>query len=312
VRSSAILLFALAACAAPRVQYVTVPCEAQKAPAAPPNAPPATGSPASAARTTAAAPEPAVEVARLLETNPSAWAALFTKGAECEAAARAARSSSANGAWRALVACVAKTDFKSFKRVTDGFWDADLQTRPDAAQLLGAIIAARGADLPSDLSTLRKRRIPLFSLESVTAEPAFYRGRTVAFLARVDELEKGAKGRAVAQLSEVSKVGHPAGRTSEARYEETTKNDEHGRGYRARGAYLGVETKTHYQNELEETGISVKGVLTRVDPFFEPGGTFVVVGRFEGMEPAGDALDGDQATVTVQAYFQVGKESLVD
>jgi hypothetical protein len=318
MRATAILALALAACATPPpAPRVTQPWDVPKQPALPVRQPAPAAATGAAAEPEAPLPARAettpAEVARLVDANPDAWAARFaTKGADCEATSRALRPTNANTAWRALKACVAKTDFKSFRRLTEGFWDADLQARPDAAQLLGAIIAARGGDVPTDLAVLRKRRIPLFTLENATDEPEIYRGRAVAFVARVEELEKGAKGKVSVTLSELSVVSRSTGQTTEARYTEYKRQDEHGRKYTERGYRDGTVTRTHYATGLDETGVEVKASLARPDPFFTPGATFLVVARFDGMLPVEFVPDSTQPGVTILAYYTIGKESLLD
>lgn len=320
MRAFVVLGLALAACASSN-QRPTQPWDTAKPTAATPAPAPTAGSTGAAAPAAAPAaaapapqrPEPArADAAQLLETNPTAWAARFRKGAECEAAAREARTTSSNAAWRALRACGARADFKALSRLTDGFWDADLQTRPDAAQLLGAVLAARGGDLATDLPMLRKRRVPFFSLGTATSQPEVYKGRAVAFVARVEEVKKGAKGKAVAVLSELTMVSQNTGTSTVARYSESSRKDEHGRGYRTKDSYLGNEIKTHYTNGLDDTGVEVKGTLTRLDPFFEPGATFLLVARFDGMTESRDAPNGEQPAVTVLGYYTVGAESFLD
>jgi hypothetical protein len=310
MRTLVIAGLALAACAAPRpVERLTQPWPTAR------QAAPQAGAPATAAADapTARPESTAADTKRLLETNPTGWAKRFRKGAECEAAARAMKNNvDADTGWRAINACVAKGDFRAFARLTDGFWDADLRSRPDAPRLVAAVIATRGADLPTDLETLRKHKVPLFSLESASSHPNVYTGRSVAFIARVEGIEKGAKGTAVANLAELSMIGRNAGTTTEARYSESTRQDEHGRKYRVKENYLGTERKTNYQNELDDTGVEVRGILTKVDPFFEPGATFLVVARFEGMTGDEDSLDGQQPSVTVLAYYVIGAESFLD
>jgi hypothetical protein len=318
MRALMVLGLALAACASSN-QRPTQPWDTAKPTAATPAPAPTAGSTGAAAPAAAAPapapqrPEPArADAPQLLETNPTAWAARFRKGAECEAAAREARTISSNSAWRALRACAARGDFKALTRLTDGFWDADLQTRPDAAPLLGAVLAARGADLATDLPMLRKRRVPFFSLGTATNQPEVFKGRAVVFAARVEEVKKGAKGKAVAVLSELTMVSQNTGTSTVARYSESSRMDEHGRGYRTKDSYLGNETKTHYTNGLDDTGVEVKGTLTRLDPFFEPGATFLLVARFDGMTESKDAPSGEQPAVTVLAYYTVGAESFLD
>jgi hypothetical protein len=311
---------ALVACAAPKPR-LTQPWDAPQPRASSPEAPGADAGPSPVrGQGPAPAPDPAAaspersgaELARLVESNPAAWAARYKKGAECEAAARAVRNASADSGWRALGACVAKGEFRAFARLTDGFWDADLQTRSDAPTLLGAVIAVRGADLESDLTTLKKRRVPFFSLEAATSQPKVYRGRPVAFIARVEGMEQAARGRAVAQLAELSLVSRSAGRITTARFSGAMKQDEHGRNYTEKGHYLGTVTRTNYENALDETGVRVQAFLSKMDPFFEPGGTFLVVGRFDGMVGDQDSLDGEQPAVTVAAYYTIGTQSLLD
>ena len=73
----------------------------------------------------------------------------------------------------------------------------------------------------------------------------------------------------------------------------------------------GLDPYSH-ENELEETGVEVRGILTKVDLFFEPGATFLVVARFDGMAGDKDSLDGQQPAVSVLAYYAIGTQSFLE
>jgi hypothetical protein len=73
----------------------------------------------------------------------------------------------------------------------------------------------------------------------------------------------------------------------------------------------GLDPYSH-GNELEETGAEVRGILTKVDLFFEPGATFLVVARFDGMAGDKDSLDGQQPAVSVLAYYAIGTQSFLE
>jgi hypothetical protein len=49
----------------------------------------------------------------------------------------------------------------------------------DAALLLAHVMAVRGGDIESDLRLLRRRKMPVYSLQAALAEPDSYKGRAV-------------------------------------------------------------------------------------------------------------------------------------
>ena len=81
----------------------------------------------------------------IFTTDGRSWAADYVNAAECETAARRMHDDNSQQGWEALKGCVekhyARGSFTYLNLVTGGFWDEDLQTRPDAARLVAHIIA---------------------------------------------------------------------------------------------------------------------------------------------------------------------------
>jgi hypothetical protein len=253
---------------------------------------------------------PAASPAASSDKSIVAWARAYRTDVECEAAARRLKASGADLAWRALTACVAKGQFRALTAVVTG-WTAELRTRPEAPRLLARILGARGGDLENDLSEFRRQRIPLFSILSASDQPDIYRGRTVAFVGRVDSLEKN-HGKPVAHLTVLSMVSRGHQKTERMVKYRDAEKDEHGRSQRKEYLSDEYETKTRFTNELDEAGVSVLGRLARLDPFFEVGTNFVVLGRFEGPgEQTSEDASAEQV-VTVQDYVELSASTQVE
>src|SRR5438105_11649434 len=109
-------------------------------------------------------------------SQPSPW--------ECETAARRLHETAPEQGWAALVACIERPgwprgDFTYLERITAGFWDQDLTTRPDAPRVIARIIASRRGDVAGDISLVQKSRVPLFTLAAALRQPDVYKGRWV-------------------------------------------------------------------------------------------------------------------------------------
>jgi hypothetical protein len=251
---------------------------------------------------------------KLLGSAPEAWARQHPRPRLCEEAARGVRTASGpDWGWKAIQACAGKKGAgELLERLADVPWLADLRTRPEAVLLLGKVLSVRGGDLASDLALLKKMKVPLFSLDAGAGHPELYRGRSVAFIARVELVEKAPKGKGVARLAEQSVVTRATGTRLVPRYSTTQKQDEHGRRYRERDGYAPDDVVSTYDNGFEDTGVGVIAYLQRLDPFFEPGGNFLVVGRFDGLVEVPEALDERQPAVTILGYYQTSEQLVVE
>jgi hypothetical protein len=246
------------------------------------------------------------EIARVLDRDPKAWATRYPKSAQCEAAARELRRAGGTRGWRALRACVERGQFKLFNKITDGFWDEDLRTQADAPIVLANVIATRGADLLNDVEVLQRRRIPLFTLTMAKAHPEIYRGRSVIFSAAVDDVKTTKGGAVTARLALIQRVGKSRMVVERGGYGSVQKSK-----------YSGDPDDSYsvqYDNVSEETDETVLARLSRVDPFFAPGRSFVVVGRFDGFTTPTSTPDEPEPEpmplTTVFAYFEPGAEAL--
>lgn len=236
--------------------------------------------------------------------------------AECESAARQLRKTNPGQAWEALKACVDRTrwprgEFTQLERLTGGFWDEDLQSRPDAPRLIAKVIALRGGDVEGDIPLAQKSRVPLFTLAAAMSQPAVYKGRWVVMRGSIgqvkEELGKAAATvketslRATAHEQDVGPTKHLAARggdvTMTNRYTGNTTTMQKGADLQS------YSTVQRFDNERSETGRQVVARFPKADPFLEPEKDFIFIGRFDGMRP-GNEDEKSMALVTVGAYFQ--------
>jgi len=261
--------------------------------------------PAGSSPGAAAPPAETVDAATL---DPVAYAKRHPRAEFCEEAARKLQKSSRDKAWDVLKACVARGKFTLLTRLVDGGWTDDLRTRADASVLIAKVIAARGGDVNGDLGQMRQQRIPLFALGPAMSHPDLYKGRLVVFRAEVRDM-KLASGKATAKLSEFA-IG-----MSERYVGDTREVVRGSRGYTSgEGPNAYGESSRTYQtqrrftkNEPVETGLQVVAKLGQIDPFFEPGRQFVVLGRFDGIrEEEGEELDAvtKLALISIIAYYE--------
>src|SRR5437868_7606515 len=133
-------------------------------------------------------------------SQPSPW--------ECETAARRLHETAPEQGWAALVACIERPgwprgDFTYLERITAGFWDQDLTTRPDAPRVIARIIASRGGDVEGDIPLVQKSRVPLFTLAAALRQPDVYKGRWVLVRGALSEIRQDG-GRTAAMMRETS------------------------------------------------------------------------------------------------------------
>jgi hypothetical protein len=253
--------------------------------------------------------------------DPRAFAASQPSPWECESAARRLRETAPEQAWPALVACIERQgwprgDFTYLERITGGFWDQDLTTRPDAPRVIARIIASRGGDVEGDIPLVQKSRVPLFTLAAALRQPDVYKGRWVLVRGALSEIRQEA-GRPAAMVRETSlratahevQVGNVSrwDRSSTASSQSQVSTSRYGsaRGssqYSSNGRSEFSTLKQKFDNERVETGRLALGRLPQADPFLEPEKDFVFLGRFEGTSQGSDQQP--VALLSIAGYFQ--------
>ena len=240
--------------------------------------------------------------------------------AECETAARQLRQLNPDQAWEGLKACVDRSrwprgEFTQLERLTGGFWDQDLQTRPDAPRMIARVIALRGGDVEGDIPLAQKSRVPLFTLAAALRQPEVYKGRWVVVRGALKDVRQDGQ-KAAAMVSETSlratsrevQVGTVSRRESSssttARAEAQTTRFGNARGSatvdsRDRSEFSTVKQK--FENERIETGRQAMGKLAQADPFLEPEKDFIFIARFDGVKPGQD--DKPIALLSIAGYY---------
>ncbi len=248
-------------------------------------------------------------------SDPIAYAARFRRNETCEQAARNALAVSRDKGWEVLRACVKRGHFTLLRRLLDGGWDAELQSRTDAGLLIVQVIAARGGDVYGDLNLIRQRRIPLFSLGPAVENPAIYKGRLVVLRAEITDIVVGARptarlvefgfgyagqyadagGIRIRESSSGSGSGSYKSSRNSTRHGERKSEGEFSGSYSGSSrSELGVEVKV-FDNRAVETGREAMARLSKVDPFLEPGRQFLVLARFDGMREVPGEEEGEDA-----------------
>ena len=252
--------------------------------------------------------------------DPKAFAADQFTPADCEMAARDIHRTSADDGWNALRACIERTrwprgEFTLLERLTGGFWDLELQTRPDAPRLVARIIALRGGDVEGDIPLAQKSRVPLFTLAAALRQPDVYKGRWVLLRGALSDLKQdGNKAAAMVhetslratsrevQVGSMSRTDHNS--TTAIRAEAQTSKFGNARGSAQVSSNDRTEHSTvrqKFENERVETGRQAVGKLAEADPFLEPDKDFVFIGRFDGVRPGED--ERPVAVLSISGYF---------
>src|SRR5205814_5939141 len=261
--------------------------------------------------------------------DAKAFAAGQPSSFDCESSARRLHESSPDQAWAALGACVerqgwSRGDFTSLERITGGFWDEDLTTRPDAPRLIARIIAARGGDVEGDIPLVQKSRVPLLTLAAALRQPDVYKGRWVLVRGALSEIRQDGN-KAAAMMRETSLratarevADGPISRrdtsykgSAQGEFSSSSRNSSGNRSdYKAGGSgqysssgrteYSSVKQKL--ENERVETGRRAVGKLPQADPFLEPEKDFLFLARFDGVNPGQDQQP--IAMLSIAGYFQ--------
>lgn len=256
----------------------------------------------------AAAQEKPAEPINVATLDPVAFAKRNPRPEFCEEAARRLQPSSRDKAWEVLKACVARGKFTLLSRLVDGGWSDELRTRSDASILIAKVVAQRGGDVTGDLAQLRQQRVPLFAIGTALSHPELYKGRLVLFRAEVKDV-KLAGAKATAKLSEFA-IGiserYVGNSRLVGRYSRSYSSSD-GPNANGESSETWQFQKKFQKNEAVATGVEAIGKMGSVDPFFEPGRQFVVLGRFDGVrEEEGEELDQVTrlALVSVVAYYE--------
>jgi uncharacterized membrane protein YgcG len=267
--------------------------------------------------------------------NARVWVGWQDTAMDCEASARAMRQSNPQHAWEALRACVEigrfnRGPFTQIALLTN-YWDEELRARPDAARLVGQVIANRGGDVDGDISRVQRVRMPVFTLKAAMKQPEVYKGRYVLLRARLFDVKMDEKS-ATAMLAETSMKPAEALRDSGDLYVSSSNSsggsshsgtgsgaystDRYGSGrgsygYDGSSSYNGSSSsssgfaKRFYENVVHATGRQALGRLPEPDPFLEPNKEFVFVARFDGARP-GSEPNSIMAQLTILTYYLPG------
>lgn len=268
--------------------------------------------------------------------NARVWVSWQETAMDCEASARAMRQSNPAHSWEALRACIEIGRFNRgpFTQIAllTSYWDEELRTRPDAARVVGQVVANRGGDVDGDISRLQKVRMPVFTLGAAMKQPDVYKGRYVIIRARLFDVKMDEKN-ATAMLAETSmkpaealrdngdvyvssynRSGSYSGSSSGSGAYQTDRYGS-GRGsysasgdsaYSSSGSSVSGLAKRFYENVVHPTGRQALGRLPEADPFLEPSKEFVFVARFDGTRPANAPNTGPMAALTIFAYYSPG------
>lgn len=287
------LLCFIAACAAPQAAVPPAPTRLQ---AAPPRAAP--------------------------RFDAREFAAEQVTPGDCEVGARQLHERDAKQGWEALVACVERARwprgaFTLLERITGGYWDEDLQSRPDAPRLIAKVIAHRGGDVEGDIPLAQKSRVPVFTLAAALRQPDVYKGRWVLLRGALSELRQE-NGKAAAMVRETSlrasshevQVGDVFRRdsTSSGSASADIQTTRYGNAsadaqYRTSGRDEFSRVRQKFDNEHVETGRKAVGKLAQADPFLEPEKDFIFLGRFDGVR-AGEDGERPVAMISISGYFR--------
>lgn len=266
--------------------------------------------------------------------NARVWVTWQETAVDCESSARALRQSNPQHAWEGLRACVEigrfrRGPFTQLNLLTSN-WEDALRSRPDAARLVGQVIANRGGDVDGDISRLQSVRMPVFTLGAAMKQPDVYKGRLVIVRAKLVDVKSDEKS-ATAMLAETSmrtaetvrgdvyvstysgssnargsgsgSGAYSTDRSGSGRGSYTYGGDS---GYSSSGTSTYGRGKLGFENVVQPTGLQALGKLPEADPFLEPNKEFVFVARFDGARPASAPNTSPIAALSIFTYFPPG------
>jgi hypothetical protein len=233
----------------------------------------------------------------------------------CEATARAMHKKDPKRGWAVMRHCIRRNDFSDLESLIEGLWAEQTAKDPDSALLLAHVIAIRGGDVGADMRLLRRRKMPVYSLQAALSEPESYKGRLVIMrgTARSGRTVAGARAFRLVEtkvMAESEWVTRPGtGRIINRSNNELADQPDvsvRGRGVVERNNSERAERVEVLHNVNVDTGLEMIGRVETDEPSLEPATDYVVVVRFEGVKESVDAngeVDED-ATGVVVGYFE--------
>ena len=234
----------------------------------------------------------------------------------CEQTARDFAKKNIQRGWAVMHECILRNDFSDLEILIESGWAEHVAASPDAASLLAHVIAVRGGDVESDIRLLRRRKMPLYSLQAALAEPASYRGRYVLVRGTARNGRPAEGGRSF-RLVETKVMAESEWVTppNTARLSTRTAGtlaDQPGIDIRGRGVVeqnqRDESTKVEILHNVSvETGRELLASIKTDAPSLEPATDYIVVLRFEGVREIkiedSDDVD-DEATGVIVDYFE--------
>lgn len=235
-------------------------------------------------------------------------------GHTCEQTARAVYKKDPDRAWQVMRECVKRNDFSDLEILIEGMWADEMAHDKDAALLFAHVIAVRGGDVSADLRLLRRRKMPVYSLQAALSEPASYKGRMV-LLRGLARAGRSSGGNRAFQLVETKVMAESEWVTApgSSRISSRSNNqlaDQSGvevkRGVVERNNRDQSEKVEVMHNVTVETGLELVGRVDGDEPSLEPATDYVLVIRFDGVKDGVDAEGEtvDEASGTVVGYFE--------
>ncbi len=234
----------------------------------------------------------------------------------CEQTARDFAHKNMQRGWAVMHQCVLRNDFSDLELLLESGWAEHVAASPDAASLLAHVIAVRGGDVENDIRLLRRRKMPVYSLQAALAEPDNYRGRFVLVrgTARTGRPVEGGRSFRLVETKVMaeSEWVTPPNSTRLTTRTSGTLADQPGIELRGRGVVERNQrdegTKVEVLHNVSvETGRELMANITTNEPSLEPATEYVVVLRFEGMREIkiedSDDVD-DEAIGVVVDYFE--------
>jgi hypothetical protein len=235
----------------------------------------------------------------------------------CEQTARAMARKDPERGFAVMEQCIRRNDYSDLEGLIEGPWADRVAASPDAAVLLAHVMAVRGGDVENDLRLLRRRKMPVYSLQAALAEPQSYKGRAVILRGTARDGRANGAGRSFRLVeTKVMAESHwvTAPRTKRVDVRDDGETAEPAgvdvrRGTVQRGGRSQTEKVEVEQNVSVETGRSLLARIDGDEPSLEPATDYVVVLRFEGerSNPSADGDEGDaeiEASGVVVGYFE--------
>ena len=236
----------------------------------------------------------------------------------CEQTARDFARKNVERGWAVMHQCILRNDFSDLEILIDGGWAPHVAAADDAASLFAHVIAVRGGDVESDLRLLRRKKMPVYSLQAALAEPDSYRGRFVLVrgTARNGRAAEGGRTFRLVEtrvMAESEWVSPPNSARLSTRTSGTVA-DQPGIDIKGRGVVENNQrddsTKVEILHNVSvETGRELQARVKSDEPSFEPAIDYVVVLRFEGVR---EVKVADSDDVVLNTAFQQASGIIVD